>query len=90
LTAEGTFDEVKMRENMEFAAEDAAQRIRGTPYGGHKFSAYVAPDEKNCVVGMSTKEKIQAFLKKDSADHRRNFNFIVKPDGPLWQKIFEL
>lgn len=85
--ADGTFDPEKFQENMKHAAKDAAQRVHGTPYGNNRMSATVTPNESDWVVDMATGEKVRQFLKHDSTDHRWSNNFVIRPSGPVWDKL---
>ncbi len=90
VSKEGTFDESKFRENMEYAAKDAVHRISGVPYGRDKFLAYTAPPEDEWVVQKDIIDKMHHFLKRDTSEHRREFNFVIRPQGPVWERVCEM
>ena len=80
----------KMKENIEYAVLDVANRLDGTPFAEHSIRAMRAPTVEDWVFNTDYEQNIRDFLRSDSTSHRLNFNFDLKPDGPIWFKLKSL
>ena len=86
----GNFKETLFKENITYAAKEAVNRIRGTPFAGHKFQNYLAPPDHQWVFGKDTEEKTRHILKSDAFDHISQNNFVIKPSGQIWNILCEI
>lgn len=84
---QGLFDEEKFKENMEHARLDCIRRIDNAPYAGSTMTALKPPPECDWIISVQDVNKIEQFLKTDSTEYRLRHNFVIKPQGPLWEKL---
>ncbi len=87
---DGLFDEQKFRENMNHAVQEAVKRIQGTFHGGYEFLAFEAPSEADWVISPDVYDKLSTFVKLTSDQSRVAQNFIIRPEGPIWERICEI
>lgn len=84
---EGLYSVDKFRENMEAARIEAINRIDGVPYAQESLNALCPPSEDDWLITTDTVSKIITFLKNDATEHRLASNFVIRPKGPVWQKL---
>lgn len=83
----GNFNMDKFRSNMEAAQIEAANRLDGVPYSNNKLASEVAPKTSEWVFNPDYETQIKQFLEKDTAAHQLEKNFVITPNGPIWDKL---
>ena len=86
----GEFDDALFKENMQYAAKDAVNRIQETPFAEDRFRSYLAPPETDWVISQDVEDKLRELLKSDSFQNISRHNFVMKPQGEIWDKLCEL
>ena len=61
--------------------------VFGVPYGRCQLTGLLAPKEDDWVVSCVDGNKWRTFLARDDTDYRKRNNFVIKPGGPIWEKI---
>ncbi|XP_021376553.1 uncharacterized protein LOC110465207 [Mizuhopecten yessoensis] len=80
----------KMKENMEAAASLAVQRIKGTSFAGGHLQSYRGPSVDEWVFPLDCDGHIRSFLSRDTNEFRNENNFVLRPRGPIWEKLCTL
>lgn len=80
---QGLHDDDKMRDNMDYAANQVVERIDGTPFAQGQIQAMRAPGADKWVFGAGNEQCIRDFLRNDSNRHRLRYDFEMKPSGPI-------
>jgi hypothetical protein len=73
---------------MSAAQEESVKRINDTFYLSDKIDAYVAPKTMDWVFDPNFESVRKNFLGKNASYQMEN-NFIIKPSGPIWGKLYD-
>ena len=69
------------------AQEKAVDRLDEIPYSESTISYYIAPKASEWVFNEDYETKIRKFLEKDAPSRQVENNFVMKPNGVVWERI---
>ncbi|WAQ93675.1 hypothetical protein MAR_006146 [Mya arenaria] len=87
---DGNFSMDKFRCNMEAAQIEAVNRLDGVPYSNNTLVSEIAPKISEWVFNPDYEAQIKQFLEKDTSAHHVKNNFVIKPNGPIWDRLCSL
>lgn len=86
----GIWNTEKFRDNMNFAREEAINRLQDVPYAKDTINGHAPPPTADWVIGEEYVAMINKFLERDDLMYHQENNFLIKPRGPIWDKLCNL
>lgn len=78
------------RRHLNFAREEAVNRLQKVPYSIDTIDGHVPPKPCDWVFPKEYEDKFKKKLKVDDDLYRRENNFLLKPYGPIWEKLVDM